>query len=200
MSPGSPGWLPIQGPHRPARADFPHAVLQTVDSLLRAWLRPSKRLSSILLIAIHRFFVPTTPGSIAPSVFPTDGSTVRCSPSLHWVSSGQVPLLHRYYEDTTSLAALSPRFVSFTRAIPFIAASTFVRSGGLVNAPSRRPGISYGNSVHFRKACEPTRPPRFLDDPPHICPVLGPRSSRCVRPLRYIDAAPVIVTTKASVR
>ena len=45
---------------------------------------------------------------------------------------------------------------------------------------------------------EPTRPPRFLDDPPHICPVLGPRSSRCVRPLRHIGAAPVIVTTKAS--
>jgi hypothetical protein len=45
---------------------------------------------------------------------------------------------------------------------------------------------------------EPTRPPRFLDDPPHICPVLGPRSSRCVRPFRHIGAAPVIVTTKAS--
>ena len=45
---------------------------------------------------------------------------------------------------------------------------------------------------------EPTRPPRFLDDPPHICPVLGPRSSRCVRPVRHIGAAPVIVTPKAS--
>jgi hypothetical protein len=54
--------------------------------------------------------VYTALGSIAPSMFPTDGSTVRCPPSLHWVPSGQVPLLHRYYEDTTTSRRLLTAF------------------------------------------------------------------------------------------
>ena len=40
--PGSLGQFPAQGPHRPARAEFPHAVLQAVDSLFAETFKTSQ--------------------------------------------------------------------------------------------------------------------------------------------------------------
>jgi len=101
-----------------------------------------------------------------------------------------------------TLRRLAARFASlrFLRsAIPFIACAHLVRSREHPDASARRPGIScFGDPPPDSEGMETTRPPRFLDDPPHICPVLGPRSSRYVRPLRHIGAAPVFATTKAS--
>jgi hypothetical protein len=58
--PGSPGWSPTQGPHRPARADFPHAVLR-VSVLLTQFRYPllsrvhDFRLHRILRVSHQRF-------------------------------------------------------------------------------------------------------------------------------------------------
>ena len=95
----------------------------------------------------------TALGSVAPSVFSTDGPTVRCPPSLNWVPSGQVPLLHRYYEGTTTsrhhLAPLRFLRAGNTNLQP---TSNSVRSCECTDAPTRRPGISADNPFRFLKA------------------------------------------------
>jgi len=167
--PGSPGQSPAQGPHRPARAEFPHAVLQAVDSL---FAETFKRLSSIPYIAIHRCFVSTALGSIAPSVFPTDGPTARCPPSLHWVPSGQVPLLHRYYEDTTTSRRPS-RLASF----PSLGNTIYIACvHAVLCACTPRDALAHGWGICIPAALtgtegmETARSPKFLGDPPSHLP------------------------------
>jgi len=75
----------------------------------------------------------------------------RRPPSLRRVPAGQVPLPPRYYEGaTTSRRHLAAFRLLHARNTIYRLRSSFVRSCGLVNAPSRRPGISYGNPFHFR--------------------------------------------------
>jgi hypothetical protein len=98
--PGSSGQLPTQSPHRPVRAQLTHTVLQIVDLLSVRDLRNVPRLTC--LYAIRLCFVSTALGSIAPSAFPADDSTIRRPSSLRRVPSGQVPLLPRYYKGATT--------------------------------------------------------------------------------------------------
>jgi hypothetical protein len=83
---------------------------------------------------------------------------------------GQVPPPLRYYEGATT----SPcpfRLVSFPHsAIPFTAYVPPVRSRRRQDASTtRRPGISYGNPVHFRKAWrQRDLPGSWMTLPPHL--------------------------------
>lgn len=61
--PGSPGRSPAQGPHSPARADFPHAVLQAVGSL------SSETFESSHIDAVHRY----------PSLFRAHSTGFHCT-------------------------------------------------------------------------------------------------------------------------
>ena len=110
----------------------------------------------MLYIAIHRCFGGTALGSIAPAVVPSDGSTARCPPSLHWVPSAQVPLLPRYYEDTTTSRRPSclASFPSLGNTIhAFIACVLLLRSRQHLDASARGPGISCaGNPFRLLKA------------------------------------------------
>jgi hypothetical protein len=163
--PGRPGWSPTRAPHRPARADFPHAVPQVVVSLSLRDLRSVPTLTR--MFAIRQYFVYTALGSIAPFVFPADGSTIRRPSSLPRVPSGQVPLLPRYYK-----SAKTSRCPSCRASFPSLGNTIYSRRPylfaplGFRDASALGPGVSYfGDPCPVSYGMETTRSPKFLGSP-----------------------------------
>ena len=181
--PGRPGWLSTQAPHRPARAVFPHAVPQIVVSLSHRDLRNAPTLTR--MFAIRQCFVYTALGSIAPSVFPADGSTIRRPSSLHRVPSGQVPLLPRYYK-----SAKTSRYPFCRASFPSLGNTIYSRRPylfaplGLQDASARGPGVSYlGDPCPTSYGMETTRSPKFLGAPcSHLPCSPTPRRDLRIRP------------------
>jgi hypothetical protein len=95
------------------------------------------------IIAIHRCFVSTALGSIAPSAFPTDGSTVRCP--LPSTGSLQVrfPCITSTMRTLRRLAAHLALLRFLHSAITFTACVPPVRSRRRQDASTCGPGISF---------------------------------------------------------
>ena len=79
-------------------------------------------------------------------------------------------------------APVSPRFVSFARQYHLSPASISFAPASIRTPLPAGQGFLIPVTRSGFEGMETTRPPRFLDDPPHICPAHGPRSSRCARP------------------
>ena len=91
-----------QGSHRSGRARLTHPVPQVTFSL-----RHVTHGEPCSAIRCRR--VDTVPGFSAPAMFPSNGYVTRRPASLHRVLAGRVPLLQRYYRDTTTSCRPSRR-------------------------------------------------------------------------------------------
>ena len=137
--PGSPGWLPTQGPHRPARAELLHAVLRIIDSLSvrgttprHAYLSASylsllrclgPRFHSTLRVSQRQFYDPTPP-------FPPQGPIRSGSPASS--------VLWGRYDFSLPV---SPRFVSFAWQYHLWPAPILLCAYGPHDASAHRLGV-----------------------------------------------------------